>query len=713
MLIDFKTNADKIFNKLFYDLLKAVTRFVLNYGGAGSSKSYTQTQIEIVKALKKKEKILVIRKVNTTLKHSVISLFTSILNSWGLQEMYTENKSLQTIVFSNGSEIIFKGLDDSEKIKSIAGITRIWIEEATEITKEDFNQLNLRLRGAENLQVTLTFNPIDEEHWIKKYFFDTPQIREHTTIIKTTYKDNKFIDEAYKIQLEGYKDIDENYHKIYALGEFGGLTEGRIFKEWTVQPFPENGKHWYGLDFGYSADPTAILRVYTEPGQRIKIWVDEVCYMKGMLNSEIANYLRSDGYSGQPVICDSAEPKSIDELRQYGINAIGADKRPGSINAGIDFLKSAEVFISPRSSNLAHENRYYRWKTDKNGKFINQPIDAFNHCFDKYTKVQTINGEKEIYQIKLGEYVLTTNGYKKVLSSGITGCNKIFDYKIKISNFEVSLKCTDNHLIYTNIGWKQISELKEGMIIFLSKNLTEKYTDYTKEKGIFQEVEKGFISLFGNITTERLKKGTTFITKTKMYMTTGFKTLILSMQHNILKNMESTGLKTIKNGSKNFIKRELKQQYNGIKAKKVLIGIFNTLKTITLVSLIMAYQTVLFAIQNMKKRKKMQNFVQINANHNTEEIWDMTTKQEYVLYAIKNLHLPNIQDQNVVQGYAVRSIEKNYIKTDLVYDLTVDETPEFFANGILVHNCLDSLRYSVSLYDQWQPKELFVDVNDL
>ena len=128
MLIDFKTNADKIFNQLFYDLLKAVTRFVLNYGGAGSSKSYTQTQIEIVKALKKKEKILVIRKVNTTLKHSVISLFTSILNSWGLQEMYTENKSLQTLVFSNGSEIIFKGLDDSEKIKSIAGITRIWIE---------------------------------------------------------------------------------------------------------------------------------------------------------------------------------------------------------------------------------------------------------------------------------------------------------------------------------------------------------------------------------------------------------------------------------------------------------------------------------------------------------------------------------------------------------------------------------------------------------
>lgn len=391
-----------VFNRLIWQLQKTNSRFVINYGGAGSGKSFTQTQHEIIKCISGVEKILVVRKVGTTLKDSVVSLFISILNSWGLGDYYTENKSTQFISFQNGSQILFKGMDDPEKIKSIAGITRIWIEEASELTREDFNQLNLRLRGRENLQITLTFNPIDEGHWIKSHFFDTPDIRERTTIIKTTYQDNKFIDEAYKAELESYLSIDANYHKIYALGEWGGISEGRIFPTWEeCGEFPEYGGSWYALDFGFTNDPTAIVRTVQKNG---RLYFDEVCYRTGLTNDNIASILRSDGYRGETVICDSAEPKSIAELRLLGINAVPADKGRGSVNAGIDFLKRSKIIITARSANIRKENRYYQWKQDKSGRFYNEPKDFQNHLIDamRYAYSYASTAQSQDYGVIIG-----------------------------------------------------------------------------------------------------------------------------------------------------------------------------------------------------------------------------------------------------------------------------------------------------------------------
>lgn len=389
-MIDLNTYKAELFNPLIYDIRESNTRFLLNYGGAGSGKSYSQAQQEIIRCLQKKEKILIIRKFSTTLKDSVISLIITILNSWGLDKYYLENKTDRHIRFltGTGSEMLFKGLDDSEKIKSIAGITRVWIEEATEISRDDFNQLNLRLRGAENLQITLTFNPIDDEHWIKSHFFDNPDVREKTTIIKTTYHDNKFIDQAYKAELENYLTIDKNYHKIYARGEWGGQTEGRIFAPWEeVNEFPDID-HWYGLDFGFSNDPTAIVKTARANS---RIYFDEMLYRTGMTNSDIAGAFKSWGYRNELVICDSAEPKSIEELRRLGINAIGADKGKGSIMAGIDNLKRTKVLITSRSTNLIKENKYYQWQQDKNGKFLNVPKDFQNHLCDSMRYSQSLN----------------------------------------------------------------------------------------------------------------------------------------------------------------------------------------------------------------------------------------------------------------------------------------------------------------------------------
>lgn len=401
MNIDLNSNKKELFNDLIYDLQDAKTRFVINYGGAGSGKSYTQTQHEIIKCLQGYEKVMVTRKVASTLKDSVISLFTSIIDDWGLSTIYDENKATQFITFKNNSQILFKGLDNSDKIKSINGLTRIWNEEASELTKSDFNQLNLRLRGRPNLQMTSTFNPIDEDHWIKAHFFDTPEIRAKTTIIQTTYLNNKFIDEAYKEELEGYKLIDPNYYKVYTLGQWGGLTEGRIFQTWEeIDEFPQIDGYWYGLDFGYSNDPTAIVKVIKAAD---RIYLDEICYRTGLTNSDIAGLMKSEGYTGEMVICDSAEPKSVEELRRFGINAIGADKGKGSIMAGIDLLKRTKVVITRRSSNIRKENRYYQWKTKKDGSYERMPKDFQNHQIDAIRYALSYNfqqvGKKESYLI--------------------------------------------------------------------------------------------------------------------------------------------------------------------------------------------------------------------------------------------------------------------------------------------------------------------------
>lgn len=218
-----KAQASKLLGKL----RSTDTRFVVSYGGAGSGKSHTQAQHEVLKMIEGKEKILVLRKVKDTLRDSVIPLIVDkIIPSFGVGRLFTHHKTDRILTcHRTGSIMLFRGMDDPEKIKSIEGITRIWIEEATEFTVVDVDQLNLRLRAMSHLQITLTLNPIDESHWIKKRFFDQPD--PDITVIRTTYKDNRrFLPKSYIQQLEKYKILDFNYYRVYALGEWGKLDSG-------------------------------------------------------------------------------------------------------------------------------------------------------------------------------------------------------------------------------------------------------------------------------------------------------------------------------------------------------------------------------------------------------------------------------------------------------------------------------------------------------
>ena len=224
-----------VFNDWIYQSIDDYSkRIEVYYGGAGSGKSFGATQKILLKALKYRRKVLVIRKIQRTIKDSIWALLISHLHASGFYDACRVNRSDFEIELPNGSIFIFKGLDDPEKIKSIDGITDIVIEEATELTEDDFTQLNLRLRAlVDNLQIYLMFNPISKKNWVYDYFF-VRTLPLNVKVVKTTYQDNKFLSDEYRAELERLKDRNPAYYRIYCLGEFATLDK-LVFPVYTTK----------------------------------------------------------------------------------------------------------------------------------------------------------------------------------------------------------------------------------------------------------------------------------------------------------------------------------------------------------------------------------------------------------------------------------------------------------------------------------------------
>jgi len=378
MIIDFDKS---IFNSAYIPSLKANERYVHFYGGAGSGKSIFAAQKELIKSFTPGERILCIRKVQKTMKNSVFAVLKDMAAQWGLSDMFIFNKSDLSIKNTKSdTEFILSGLDDPEKIKSIQGITRIWVEEATELTQEDFQQLDLRLRGRDNLQFTFSYNPINEQHWIKKVFHDVK--RDDTYILKTTYKDNRFIDKQYKAVLDNMAAVDENYHKIYALGNWGGQIKSLIYPKWElVDSFPkEYDMEFMGLDFGFTNDPTSLVHMVR---QGDNLYCKELIYETGLTNRDISQRLLDLGVrlNYDEIFADSAEPKSIAELKRDRWNVKPVIKGKDSIIFGIDIVKRYNIKVVQGSTNLIKELQSYKWQDGVDG-LINKPVDMFNHALD-------------------------------------------------------------------------------------------------------------------------------------------------------------------------------------------------------------------------------------------------------------------------------------------------------------------------------------------
>lgn len=371
------------------------------FGGAGSGKSYFIAQKILIKALTCNRKVLVIRKVASTLKDSVYQLIIDLLKKYKIFHYSKINLSTLSIELPNESIILFKGLDDPEKIKSITGITDIWIEEATELTLDDFTQLDLRLRAkVDNLQLYLSFNPVSKINWCYKYWFENEP--KDCLILKSTYKDNPFLPQEYINSLESMMDTNPTYYRIYALGEFCSLDK-LIYNNWRIseEKPPQGTTLIIGLDFGYSNDPSALIISYCDEANK-RIYIADEWYKRGALNDEIVRIIKEKGFTKEEIIADAAEPKSIEEMRRLGLYRIKPSvKGAGSIMYGIQRLQQYELIVSPHCESVITELQNYSYKKDKKtNEYMNEPIDSFNHALDalRYS-IQSIDKVSKVHSI--------------------------------------------------------------------------------------------------------------------------------------------------------------------------------------------------------------------------------------------------------------------------------------------------------------------------
>ena len=381
------TALPELTNDIYYPLYKDTSRYLVLYGGAGSGKSVFAAQKILVRILTEEpHRFLVVRKVARTLRFSVFSLFQDMIAQWNLTPLFKINKSDMTITCINGNQIIFAGLDDVEKLKSIAGITGIWIEEASELEQKDFQQLDLRLRGPTKYykQIILTFNPISALHWLKKVFFDFK--KENATVVKSTYKDNKFIDPEYVKVLEDLKNQDETYFKIYALGEWGVLGN-LVFTNYVIEDIPTDESRYssiyYGLDFGYN-DPSALIKIGWKDSE---IYVLDEIYERHLTNTELIKLCESRVDKRHLIIADSAEPDRIQEFKKAGFRIQPCTKGKDSVKFGLDWLKRRKIHIHPSCVNTIKEIQTYKYREDKDGNVLDEPVDFNDHAMaDRTTK---------------------------------------------------------------------------------------------------------------------------------------------------------------------------------------------------------------------------------------------------------------------------------------------------------------------------------------
>ncbi len=358
-------------NKVFKHLLKSDKRITVEQGGTRSGKTYNILLWVIFHycATNTGKVVTICRKTFPSLRASVMRDFLEILREHDLYREENHNMSSHEYHL-NGNMIEFISLDQPQKIRGRKR-NMLYINEANELFYEDWQQLIFRTDG----KIVLDYNPSDTFHWI----YDRVIPREDCDFYQTTYLDNPFLDQIIVEEIERLRDTDEDYWRVYGLGERGS-NRAAIFS-FTTGEVPTDAKILaYGMDFGYTNDPSTLVGVY-EHGS--SLYLDEFIYQTGMTNRDIHNTLASLGLDRRAeIFADSAEPKSIDELHKFGWNVKPTLKGADSVMAGIDQLKRYKLVVTPRSKNLVKELQNYKWVEDKNGNLLNKPIDAFNHAID-------------------------------------------------------------------------------------------------------------------------------------------------------------------------------------------------------------------------------------------------------------------------------------------------------------------------------------------
>lgn len=401
----------KLFVPKFYPLLFDYShRWEVYMGSAGSSKSYFITQKLIVRACNEKIKILVCRRYGTTIRNTCFSLFKTILSKWKLTEEVQIRESDFRILFPNGSEIIFMGLDEETKLLSLDNIGAIFIEECYEVPKTIVEQLNLRMRGdSPNQQIYMAFNPISRNHWL----YDFCEINPPTSFIYThsTYKDNPFLNAEYIAELEEMYKRNPSKARIYCDGEWGVDSEGLVITNWRKEEFEPmeltklGYEHRVGMDLGWIDKSAIIESLYDK--QNHTIYVFNEFYKSGCQLSELANAIEDMGLRKTKVYVDSAEPRSIDYFRNQGLNTVACLKGADSVKSGLMFLQDNLIIVHPKCKNFITELENFSYiKSKQTGEWTEDTTHEWSHAIDAcrygYSDIYTNKKLKTINKALLG-----------------------------------------------------------------------------------------------------------------------------------------------------------------------------------------------------------------------------------------------------------------------------------------------------------------------
>lgn len=375
-------------NKVYRHLNRSKKRFIVEQGGTRSGKTYNIVIWLIMQAVTRKGiTIAIVRKTYPSLRATVLRDFIEIMERLRLYDERCHNKSEGTYTFKNGSMVEFLSVDKPQKIR---GRKRAicFINEANELTYEDFFQLNIRTTE----RLICDYNP-SEEFWI----YDELIPREDCDFYITTYLDNPFLTPELVREIERLRDTDEYYWSVYGKGE-KAVIKGVVFTNWEIKDFEfldaadENFKELsgYGIDFGFTNDPTTLIAIHKQGGE---LWVRQMIWERGLTNPAIAKRMEELEVENHNIVADSAEPKSIQELQDAGWNVRPAKKGKGSIREGIGVLKKYKINVHSNSPELIKEFKNYKFRQDRTGKYLNEPIDKFNHGIDAIRYKEFTDGE--------------------------------------------------------------------------------------------------------------------------------------------------------------------------------------------------------------------------------------------------------------------------------------------------------------------------------
>ena len=403
--INLKLNKGLFVPKFYPYLFDYSHRWNFFVGSAGSGKSYSIAQLLTIRACREKIKILVCRRYATTLRNSCFALFKEILKKWQLLPYVKIRETDFNIQFPNGSEIIFIGLDNEEKLLSLTNVGTVWVEEAYEVEKSKVEQLNLRMRAdIENQMLILSWNPISKQSWLYDFTVENPP--QNSLYHHSTYKDNPFLSPEYVAAIDEMETRNPAKYRVYGRGEWGVDADGLVITNWREQAFDamelaaKGYELRYGMDIGFIDKTAIILSLFDKENKTIYVF-DEY-YKSGSQLNEIAAAAKAMNVGKTKIYVDSAEPRSIQYFRNEGLNAIGCAKGRDSVKAGLMFLQDMLIVVHPSCKNMIMELSNFSYiKSKQTGEYTEETTHEFSHAIDglRYaysdiytsTKLKTLN----------------------------------------------------------------------------------------------------------------------------------------------------------------------------------------------------------------------------------------------------------------------------------------------------------------------------------